>query len=194
MNALLLWRRANTSGETLTSAGELTQGMKSFTACCAQAEEPSALPSSKQARQRLAGALPKMPLWGKTVGNFRARHPSVPSLFSFFPYGLQASILMCQSTQSPAPARAAWWIAPLFVATRRKKKYCGLYIHRGQRHQCVDKTNELNLGSVASTSVTTSEQAANWLVRCLFHLFHIPSKTACKVNRKTHAHHQTVTF
>lgn len=108
-----------------------------------------------------------MPLCGKTVGNFRARHPSVPSLFSFFPHGLQASILMCQSTQSPAPARAAWWITPLFVATGRKKNIAGSIFTEVSVTSVSTKQMSLTLGVWRTpASRPPSKQQTDWWDAC----------------------------
>lgn len=68
---------------------------------------PLRVPSSKQAHKRLvdrrrAGAPPKMPLQGKTVGSLNEGRPSVRSVFSSSPQGPKPGILMPQSTQSHA--------------------------------------------------------------------------------------------
>lgn len=137
--------RGHTSGSGLATLSELTLGMRWFSARYKQ-RSPVRCPAANKLTRGLwiTGEQDGSPRENCWCLNVHLRE----ACSAFPPQGPQASILLPQGTQSHLIYGQDDGSCRRLGLPPTGRKERRLYIHRGQRHQCVNETNESNLGSV----------------------------------------------
>lgn len=188
------WEQGNTSGEIPTSLSELTQGAHCL--LCKHTVEPSAVPSSKQAHQRLAGKQEcclRCIFKGKQLGVSKRDAHLWGVCSSFSPQGLQASILMSQSMQSHTPVWSAWWIVPEFAPTGSKNNseftFTEVSVTTVSTKQ---RSLTLEPGKPPLHNLITSKKLTGKML--VSSISHLPSNTVCKVHRTAYMYEQMAIF
>lgn len=175
-----------------------------------QAAEPSALPRSKRAHQRLvdcrrAGALPEVDLRGKQCWCLKREASRLRDVcFSFPPHGPAASVWMPQSTQSRTHHSCMVSImdhANALVCSNRENNNVGFIftkvsvvrVSTKQMSSTLQRSKSRPTNRGLPFPYNTSEWASNWTVRCLFHLFlNLLPVSVHKVKHTTYIYHQTL--